>query len=89
MHYLNCQTYALPDDLAVAVRASLEAWRVGSKVRRLWARDATLWTGTDEGEWLSWLGISEDSQALRVHLGSDVEAGLTTLHSVIQRALQC
>ncbi|HEX2044546.1 MAG TPA: hypothetical protein VHF23_02830 [Gaiellaceae bacterium] len=24
-------------------------------VERLWARDATLWTGRDEGEWLGWL----------------------------------
>ena len=24
-------------------------------VERIWARDATLWTGTDEGKWLGWL----------------------------------
>jgi transaldolase / glucose-6-phosphate isomerase len=24
-------------------------------VERVWARDATLWTGTDEGQWLGWL----------------------------------
>jgi transaldolase/glucose-6-phosphate isomerase len=24
-------------------------------VDRIWSRDATLWTGTDEGEWLGWL----------------------------------
>ena len=28
-------------------------------MRRLWAHDATLWTGTDEGEWLGWLGLTE------------------------------
>src|SRR5574337_1321996 len=58
------QTYALSDDLAASVRASLEAWRGGGKVRRLWARDATLWTGTDEGAWLGWLGVAEDHQAV-------------------------
>ncbi|MDE2058970.1 MAG: bifunctional transaldolase/phosoglucose isomerase [candidate division NC10 bacterium] len=58
------QTYALSDDLAASVRAALEAWRVGGKVRRLWARDATLWTGTDEGGWLGWLGVAEDHQAV-------------------------
>ena len=24
-------------------------------VERIWARDAALWTGTDEGKWLGWL----------------------------------
>ncbi|MDX6507394.1 MAG: transaldolase / glucose-6-phosphate isomerase, partial [Gaiellaceae bacterium] len=24
-------------------------------VERIWARDATVWTGSDEGKWLGWL----------------------------------
>ena len=36
---------------------------MAGKVRRLWARDASLWTGTDEGNWLGWLGITEDQLA--------------------------
>lgn len=60
---LDRQTYSLPADLAAAVTASLEDWRVNGKVRRLWAHDASLWTGTDEGNWLGWLGITEDQQA--------------------------
>ncbi len=54
------QDYRLPDDLAASVKASLEDWRANGKVKRLWARDATLWTGSDEGEWLGWLGIVDD-----------------------------
>jgi transaldolase/glucose-6-phosphate isomerase len=27
-------------------------------VRRIWARDASLWTGRDEAQWLGWLGIA-------------------------------
>jgi transaldolase / glucose-6-phosphate isomerase len=57
------QTSALPAPLAAAVRASLDDWRAGNKVRRLWAHDATLWTGTDEGEWLGWLGLTEEHAA--------------------------
>ena len=57
---LNRQTCTLTDDLSAQVRAVLEDWRINGKVRRLWARDATLWTGTDEGNWLGWLGITED-----------------------------
>jgi transaldolase/glucose-6-phosphate isomerase len=29
-------------------------------VKRLWARDASLWTNKDEGNWLGWLGITDD-----------------------------
>jgi transaldolase/glucose-6-phosphate isomerase len=70
---INRQTYTLPEPLAKAVRTSLEKWRAGDKVRRLWARDATLWTGTDEGNWLGWLGITEDQLAQSQHLKSTAE----------------
>ena len=70
---VNRQTYALPDDLAAAVEASLHEWQVAGKVRRLWARDATLWTGTDEGVWLGWLGITEDQQTSGTHLRAIAE----------------
>ncbi len=32
-------------------------------MRRLWQRDASLWTGTDEANWLGWLGITEEQIA--------------------------
>jgi transaldolase/glucose-6-phosphate isomerase len=54
------QDYRLPDDLAASVKVSLEDWRANGKVKKLWARDATLWTGSDEGEWLGWLGIVDE-----------------------------
>ncbi len=60
---INHQTSTLPEPLAKAVKASLDEWRVEKKVRRLWARDATLWTGIDEGNWLGWLGITDDQLA--------------------------
>lgn len=60
---INRQTYTLPDPLATAVKDSLEEWRAKGNARRLWARDASLWTGSDEGEWLGWLGITEDQLA--------------------------
>jgi len=34
----------------------------------LWARDASLWTGTDESNWMGWLGITEDQLAHKQHL---------------------
>ena len=72
------QTWTLPADLDAAVRASLKDWAAGGKVRRLWARDATLWTGSDEGSWLGWLGITEDQIAHLDHLrrvAEDVKGG--------------
>ena len=42
---------------------SLEDWHAQGKVRKLWARDASLWTGADEGQWLGWLGITNGQLA--------------------------
>jgi glucose-6-phosphate isomerase len=47
------------------VRATLEDWKANNKVQRLWARDASLWTNTDEAKWLGWLGIVEEQLAKR------------------------
>src|SRR5437867_3380498 len=57
---MNRQTRVLPAELAKQVRRTLEEWAATGKVRRLWARDATLWTGADEASWLGWLGIARD-----------------------------
>jgi transaldolase/glucose-6-phosphate isomerase len=65
---INRQTYALPEPLTKAVNASLDEWRAAEKVRRLWTRDASLWTGTDEGNWLGWLGVTEEQLAHSPHL---------------------
>ena len=54
---LNTQTLALPADLQQAVDAELEDWRRDGRVRRLWQRDPSLWTGADEARWLGWLQI--------------------------------
>ena len=50
-------TMALPPALDDAVKASLEEWRKAGTVRRLWERDAAVWTGTYEAKWLRWLDI--------------------------------
>ena len=49
----------LPEGLQAEVdetlgRAGREQW-----AERLWARDASLWTGQDEAEWLKWLDAGE------------------------------
>ncbi|MBD1913143.1 MULTISPECIES: bifunctional transaldolase/phosoglucose isomerase [unclassified Leptolyngbya] len=65
---LNRLTYKLSDALNTAVQTSLNDWQEIGKIRRLWAQDSTLWTGTDENKWLGWLGITEDQLAHIDHL---------------------
>jgi transaldolase/glucose-6-phosphate isomerase len=48
---------------AVALQATLADWETNDKVRRVWARDASVWTGADEASWLGWLGIVHDQLA--------------------------
>ena len=63
-------TFKLPNDLAETVPASLEAvqaslndWQSQQKIKQLWAKDASLWTNTDEAKWLGWLDIVDDQLA--------------------------
>ena len=51
--------YSLGKDLQSELDGALRDWRVNDKVRRLWARDSTLWSGSDEAKWLGWLDITE------------------------------
>jgi transaldolase/glucose-6-phosphate isomerase len=57
----NSQTIALPPPLAAAVEQASEAWRARGNIRRLWSKDATLWTGRGEAQWLGWLGIVDQA----------------------------
>ncbi|EJW12225.1 Transaldolase [Rhodovulum sp. PH10] len=59
----NRQSIAMPADLAEATAREIEAWRTGGLIRRLWAKDATVWTGTDEAKWLGWLDCTEAARA--------------------------
>jgi len=60
---LNRQTYKLAGPLAGEVAASIEDWKRNNKVARLWQKDASLWTGTDESNWLGWLTITGEQLA--------------------------
>jgi transaldolase/glucose-6-phosphate isomerase len=52
---IDGQTLSLAGDLAKAVKDHGEAWRTSGKIRKLWERDKSVWTGTDEDKWLGWL----------------------------------
>ena len=59
---------SLPESLAAAVKTTIADWQSGGKMRRLWQRDASLWTGDDEASWLGWLDITEEQIAHWVEL---------------------
>ena len=55
--------YSLPDDLKRGLQDAQADWKSNGKLALLWAKDASLWTGEDEGKWLGWLDIVERQQA--------------------------
>jgi transaldolase/glucose-6-phosphate isomerase len=59
---LDDQIITLPAELDKLVAHSLESWRHDRRVRRLWAGDASLWSGSDEAKWLGWLNIAEQQR---------------------------
>jgi transaldolase / glucose-6-phosphate isomerase len=78
-------SYHLPENLAKAVQTTLDDWNAHGKAKRLWARDASLWTNTDESKWLAWLGITEDqisNQLAFKRISEDVRAAGFT-HAVL------
>jgi transaldolase/glucose-6-phosphate isomerase len=65
-HNVNPQTFSLPQDLSHRIKATLDDWEANRKVQRLWAGDASLWTGADESKWLGWLTIvDEQNRSIR------------------------
>jgi transaldolase / glucose-6-phosphate isomerase len=53
----------LPEPLSSKVKTNVADWQSGQKMQRLWNRDATLWTGSDESQWLGWLDITDEQLA--------------------------
>ncbi len=52
----------LPEALDAAVKESIEKARKEGWTRKLFAGDASMWTGKDEGKWLGWLPAAKGEQ---------------------------
>jgi transaldolase/glucose-6-phosphate isomerase len=50
-------------EMEAAFEAEMENWRAGGRIRRFWAGDKSLWSGTDEDKWIGWLNIVEQELA--------------------------
>ena len=76
-------TLELPAGLGSGWDELLNRWKDEAIVRRLWAKDASVWTGGDEGRWLAWLDIVgpqiAQTPALQAFGGEVREAGLESI----------
>lgn len=54
-------------DLHGAHAQAMNTWQQGGKTRALWARDASLWTGSSEQAWLGWLDAPQTAAAQLAH----------------------
>jgi transaldolase/glucose-6-phosphate isomerase len=52
---IDRQQLKLGSHIGKAVEKATEDWRASAKIRRLWSRDKSVWTSTDENKWLGWL----------------------------------
>lgn len=52
-------TMLLPASIREIDAEILAEWQALKGTSRLWARDASLWTGSDESRWLGWLDAAE------------------------------
>jgi transaldolase / glucose-6-phosphate isomerase len=58
---IDPQEIAVSASMAKAIGKSSESWRASAKVRRLWQKDKSVWTGDDENKWLGWLTSAENA----------------------------
>ncbi len=75
---VNPMTYSLGFEEASALKDALEEWSIAGKTRRLWAKDASIWTGSDEANWLGWMTIADAQLQNReqfAKIAADVKAG--------------
>jgi len=75
---INRQSHALPPALQAKVSERLKAWDADGGTRRLFAGDASLWTGADEASWIGWLAIVDqqiENERVLLDLQREIRAG--------------
>ena len=56
----DCMEITLNQSESALVEEEVERWKSRGLVKKLWSKDASLWTGEDESNWLDWLDIVSD-----------------------------
>lgn len=76
-------TYSLPQAIEDQFRVVAEEWQADGRMARIWQKDASVWTGSDEDKWLGWLDIVErelgDLQKYKDLREDIVEAGFISI----------
>jgi transaldolase/glucose-6-phosphate isomerase len=52
---IDGQRMALGETLTKTVKDATEDWRAKGLIRKIWQRDASVWSGGEEAKWLGWL----------------------------------
>jgi transaldolase / glucose-6-phosphate isomerase len=58
---IDPQKLALNATTEKALQKSAEEWRASARIRRLWHKDKSVWTGEDEDKWLGWLNSAANA----------------------------
>lgn len=56
-------TWKVSDSVAAKVRERAAGMRKNEVVRRIWDRDPSVWSGTDEDRWLGWLDLPDQERS--------------------------
>ena len=63
---IDGQILSLGDALTKSVKDAAQDWGTKGSIRKLWERDASVWTSHDEGKWLGWLdSIAHETARLK------------------------
>jgi transaldolase/glucose-6-phosphate isomerase len=68
--------------LADAITTELNLWKKENKTQRLWESDASLWTNSDESNWMGWLNVMaemEDVERIEALAKEIKEAGFSDI----------
>ncbi len=57
------QLHGGSEALEKAIASELDNWRQTGRLRRLWDKDSSLWSGADEARWLGWLRVPQEELA--------------------------
>ncbi|MCA1589774.1 MAG: transaldolase, partial [Acidobacteria bacterium] len=80
---VNSFTYSVPDELESKLQSLLSQFDDDRVVARLWRKDASLWTNSDEAKWLGWLDVVDkelkDVERYREFANDITQAGFTDI----------
>ena len=74
---INQFHYSLSDSLQRSVDFEIQRFKDANSISRIWSKDATVWTGSDEAKWLGWLDIV-DEELSNLKKYRDLQADLAT-----------